>query len=201
MEQSTPGGLEELLASIWDGLEEGCRRGRHPWHTGVLATMDGGAPDARIVVLRGVDRVAGEVVFHTDRRSPKWFQLASNPAAAWVFYDASSSIQIRMRGAVHTADGTSIRSTWDNLPPRCLKSYATIDPPGTRLASPGDGLGTCWRHGTPPREAVEWAAGNLAVVHLAIRTIDRLSLAHDGHRRAVFTRDQSGRWQGNWVVP
>jgi pyridoxamine 5'-phosphate oxidase len=196
-----PDGLDEVFASIWNSLEEGCRRGRHPWHTGVLATTDGDQPDARIVVLRGVDRTRGEVVFHTDCRSPKWRQLSANPEAAWVFYDAPASIQIRLRGTVKETDAASLRTIWQNLPPRCLKSYATLEPPGTPIASAHDGLDECWRQGTPPAEANAWAAPNLAVLRLVTRSIDHLSLAHSGHRRALFTRGETGAWRGTWVVP
>lgn len=65
-----------------------------------LATVDEhGAPDARIVLLKGVD--LGGFVFYTNLGSVKAAQLAANPNAALVFHWAPLERQVRVRGAVH----------------------------------------------------------------------------------------------------
>ncbi len=63
------------------------------------ATADG-APDARIVLCRGVDALRGALGFYTDRSSSKGRQLAENPRAAAVFYWDALHRQLRVRGPV-----------------------------------------------------------------------------------------------------
>jgi pyridoxamine 5'-phosphate oxidase len=64
-----------------------------------LATVDAeGQPDARMVLLKGVD--AEGFVFFTNTQSAKGLQLAANPAAALMFHWKSLRRQVRVRGAV-----------------------------------------------------------------------------------------------------
>jgi pyridoxamine 5'-phosphate oxidase len=64
-----------------------------------LATVDaGGLPDARIVLLKGVD--ARGFTFFTDYRSQKGRDLESQPHAALVFLWAELERQVRIRGTV-----------------------------------------------------------------------------------------------------
>ena len=64
-----------------------------------LATVDAdGLPDARMVLLKGVDD--GGFVFYTNLQSAKGLELAANPKAALVFHWKSLRRQVRVRGAV-----------------------------------------------------------------------------------------------------
>lgn len=64
-----------------------------------LATVDGDrTPDARTVLLRGVDERG--VWWFTNRRSTKGRQLAANPAAAIVVQWPGLGRQVRMQGGV-----------------------------------------------------------------------------------------------------
>jgi len=64
-----------------------------------LATAgSGGAPDARIVLLKGVDN--GGFVFYTNYESRKGRQLAVQPQACLVFFWAPLERQIRIDGRV-----------------------------------------------------------------------------------------------------
>jgi pyridoxamine 5'-phosphate oxidase len=64
-----------------------------------LATVDAqGAPDARMVVLRGVDERG--FVFYTSRASAKGRELEGNPRAALVFHWNELERQVRARGQV-----------------------------------------------------------------------------------------------------
>jgi pyridoxamine 5'-phosphate oxidase len=64
------------------------------------ATADA-APDARIVLLKGVDERG--FVFFTDYRSRKGQELAENPRAALVFYWSELERQVRVLGRVERA--------------------------------------------------------------------------------------------------
>jgi pyridoxamine 5'-phosphate oxidase len=64
-----------------------------------LATVNAaGAPDARIVLLKGVD--GGGFVFYTNYDSRKGKQLAAKPAACLVFLWTQLERQIRIEGRV-----------------------------------------------------------------------------------------------------
>lgn len=64
-----------------------------------LATVDAaGLPDARIVLMRGVDERG--VWWFTNRRSAKAQQVAANPVAAVVAHWQSMERQVRLRGPV-----------------------------------------------------------------------------------------------------
>jgi pyridoxamine 5'-phosphate oxidase len=74
-----------------------------------LATVDdAGLPDARVVLLRGVDEVG--VRWYSNRRSAKGRQLAARPFAAVVLFWPQLERQVRMRGRVeHLPAGESDR--------------------------------------------------------------------------------------------
>ena len=64
-----------------------------------LATADaGGMPDARMVLLKGVDPRG--FVFYTNTQSAKGTQLDANPKAALLFHWKSLNRQVRVRGNV-----------------------------------------------------------------------------------------------------
>jgi len=69
-----------------------------------LATVDDdGAPNARLVLLKGVD--ARGFVFYTNKNSQKGRELDAHPVAALVFHWKSLNRQIRVRGPVeHVTD-------------------------------------------------------------------------------------------------
>lgn len=64
-----------------------------------VATVDEeGAPDARMVLLKGFDRRGFR--FFTNERSAKGTQLAARPTAAMTFYWRELDRQVRVRGTV-----------------------------------------------------------------------------------------------------
>lgn len=64
-----------------------------------LATVaDAGSPDARIVLLKGVER--GAFVFYTNYESRKGRQLAARAQACLVFFWAELERQVRIEGKV-----------------------------------------------------------------------------------------------------
>ena len=64
-----------------------------------LSTVDAdGLPDARIVLLKAVDRRG--FTFYSNRESAKGLELAARPVAALTFHWKSLRRQVRVRGAV-----------------------------------------------------------------------------------------------------
>jgi pyridoxamine 5'-phosphate oxidase len=87
-----------------------------------LATVTrDGAPDARIVLLKGVDK--GGFVFYTNYESRKGRQLAARPMACLVFFWSQLERQVRVDGPV---DRVSARESDD---------YFVTRPAGARLSA------------------------------------------------------------------
>jgi len=81
----------------------------------VLATvMPDGQPDARYVLVRGVDERG--FVFHTNYQSPKSHQLDTTPRAAGVFTWLDLHRQVRLRGPVSRVDAVESDAYFDSRP-------------------------------------------------------------------------------------
>src|ERR671926_512197 len=81
----------------------------------VVATADAdGAPDARIVLMKGYD-VTG-FVFGTNYASAKAAQLAVNPRAALVFPWHALQRQVRVTGRVERVGDSASDDLWDPRP-------------------------------------------------------------------------------------
>ena len=80
-------------------LEEALKAEPNDANAMTLATVDAdGAPDARMVLLKGVD--AYGFTFFTNTESAKGRELTACPAAALVFHWKSLRRQVRVRGRV-----------------------------------------------------------------------------------------------------
>lgn len=108
-----------------------------------LATVSGsGAPDARIVLLKGVED--GAFVFYTNYDSRKGRQLAARPEACLVFLWASLERQVRIQGRV------------DKLAAAESERYFASRPLGARLSARASAQSVV----VPGREALERAVAD-----------------------------------------
>src|SRR4051794_15715135 len=81
----------------------------------VVATADAdGAPDARVVLMKGYD--ADGFVFGTSYASAKGAQLAVNPRAALVFPWHALQRQVGVAGRVERMGNTASDALWDPRP-------------------------------------------------------------------------------------
>ena len=80
-----------------------------------------GAPDARIVLLKGVER--GGFVFYTNYRSRKGRELEVNPAACLVFLWTELERQVRIEGGI------------EKVPAQDSDAYFATRPLGARLSA------------------------------------------------------------------
>jgi pyridoxamine 5'-phosphate oxidase len=91
------GEAADPIALFLEWFQEASRREPSDPHAMSLATVDGeGMPDARTVLLKGVDEAG--FVFYTNLSSAKGRQLAANPKAALLFHWKSLQRQVRVRG-------------------------------------------------------------------------------------------------------
>ncbi|WP_209308924.1 pyridoxamine 5'-phosphate oxidase [Blastococcus sp. CT_GayMR16] len=81
----------------------------------VVATADAdGAPDARVVLMKGYDEAG--FIFGTSYASAKGAQLAVNPRAALVFPWHAIQRQVRVTGRVERIGETASDGLWDPRP-------------------------------------------------------------------------------------
>jgi pyridoxamine 5'-phosphate oxidase len=94
---------EEPSALFLSWLDEAIEAGVSEPHAMTLATVDAeGRPDARVLILKDVDADGWQ--FATATASAKGSQLAACPHAALSFHWREQGRQVRVRGAVATAD-------------------------------------------------------------------------------------------------
>jgi len=122
-----------------------------------LATVDaGGDPDARMVLLKGVDRRGFR--FFTNYESAKAAELAASPRAALVFYWRDLDRQVRVRGAVERLAGAESDEYFASRPRESqLAAWAS---PQSRPVEPREALDAKFEavaarfgHGEVPRPA------------------------------------------------
>ena len=178
--------LDTLHAQVWTLLLRGVKdrhaAARHP----TFATMSpDGWPEARTVVLRAADPVAGTLDIHTDLRSAKVAALRGTPRAALHVWDASAHLQTRLTAIVTVLTGDEVAAIWAKVPDPSRQSYGTTPAPGLPIAF-------------DLAYAKEPDAASFAVLRCAVRTIDAVHLG-PSHRRARFER--ASAWAGQWLAP
>jgi len=91
------------IAQWWRWYEQAVEAGCTEPNAMTVATLDGdGVPDARIVLVRGVDERG--FTFFTNYESAKGRQLAARPVASVVFAWLELHRQVRVRGSVTVVD-------------------------------------------------------------------------------------------------
>lgn len=183
--------LDDVRADAFRRLADGMADRRSSFRTPALGTIDAtGAPSLRTVVLRGFDPELLTLCIHTDLRAAKVAEMRAEPRVSLHVWDDEAQIQVRIRGwaTLHSGDARA-QAEWDRLHPGSRATYATERTPGTRITRP-TGLG---------RTSEGTAFQHLAVVDIAMLTLEWLRLAPDGQRRARFTFGPAP--EGAWLVP
>jgi len=178
--------LSQLHLEIWLRLARGVHDRHAPARHPTLATVtQDGKPQARTVVLRAVNTLAGTLDIHTDLRSSKVQQLQATPYAAVHVWDASAHLQLRLDVGVTVLTGIDVAAIWAAVPEGSKLSYGSTPAPGQSIAQ------ALAYTNTPD-------AKHFAVLRLSVQTIDALHLGAN-HRRARF--DRLDDWAGEWLAP
>ena len=154
--------------------------------------------DARVTVLRAFDKANWRLRFHTDARSPKSAVVGDGAPVGVLFYDREAKLQLRCRGRgwierdTPTADAAWEAS--DNFARRCYLGLG----PGTVSDAPTSGLPAEFEGVKPSDAQLAPAREHFAILLVELEEADWFSLAHDGHKRAIFDL-VSGK--GRWVSP
>lgn len=193
--------LDSLLQDCWYRLINGVNSAKHPFHNPTIATLNGSFPEIRTVVLRKVIPQEKILIFHTDYRSPKINQINKNNTLSWLFYDAKSRIQIRLKtvATIHHQDDISLKR-WNDSRLESRKIYLVHPAPSTMVESPTDGLPEHLKIKDLTEESLASGYDNFAVVKNRVTEIDWLFLNHDGHRRAKFILGEH-EVEKYWIIP
>ena len=190
--QTTPATTSDIRRRIWLELQRAPHDRHHEWRTPLLSSVDQQAqPQARMVVLRGVDTLSRTFHIYTDSRSPKVAELDDNPSAALTFWSKRLGWQLRVSAlATVQRSGSEVDAAWAKMrQSRAAGDYVS-------LLAPGEVLGDTTTTAEVLADPQPAHQHNLAIINLQVIVIDWLELAPSGHRRATL---QADAWQ--WLVP
>ncbi len=196
--------LGATLKFAWQMVGRGVQDRRSAFHTPVLATQGADGPQARVLVLRALDAALRSLTFHTDTRSAKLPELASDSRVAVTFYDAARKVQLRLNGvaSVH-ANNTLSHQRWAASRPSSLRCYLGAQP-GAVSPEATSGLPAQVEGREPERHELAVAEPHFAVLQIAVQRLEWLHLHSRGQRRALFTWAEDGeqsRCAMQWLNP
>lgn len=195
--------LDAVLADTWERLRHGVIDPKHPFRLAVLGTsgLTGGIT-LRTVVVREVNDRGRRILCHTDARSPKVEEVRATSRVAWLLYDPTDRIQVRLGGtaSIHTDDSVADRH-WADASPLNRRCYLAPMPPGARCSGPDPNLPAIFLDRAPTLTESEAGRAHFAVVSCEIETLDWLHLRAEGHVRARFRWDDDERIHAEWLAP
>ena len=123
--------LDKTYLKIWNLLNIGLLDRNDPFHIPVFACEKNGICDARIVVLRGLNRKNKTLWFHSDIRSNKIKILKENANVSLLFYNKNEKIQLRILGQakINHQNETNLHNTssvFNELPRNLLLIWCSL---------------------------------------------------------------------------
>lgn len=192
---------EEIWQEMSARLTEAVTDRSHPLRLLTVATVDdAGLPQARTVVLRHFGQRERQVIFHLDRRSPKFAQMQARPQACLLWYDEATRTQVRLPATVtlHTADAVS-HARWQNCQPMAKACYASTHGP-SEMVDDSFTLSDAEtaRHWDVEQEAA--AEANFAVAICTFGEVDLYRLAARSSTRHRLQWQASANGEGHWQI-
>jgi pyridoxamine 5'-phosphate oxidase len=186
--------LSSLLSQSWDKLAEA--------HTKVITVcnLSTNGVNAYSVVLREASADDGALLFYTDYRSPKVEQIKQDSRLTIHIYNEEDKLQLVLKGkAVIHYQNEIAQLYWKEDGYRGRRSYLAQPAPSTHINEPADGLAYLGNRQFKDTDTNGYE--NFAVIEVRIDELDYLKLNREGNRRAKFVLDNTGEWQGMWLVP
>lgn len=192
--------LSELEHSSWEQLLAGIEHPESPFKTMTIATCTHRGADARMVVLRGVDKARKYVWFYTDARAEKVMQLEARPMATLLFWDNERQIQLRLsiETRLHTDDYIADEH-WQKVAVSSRKAYLSALVPGSEQPNPYPGFPEQLADKLPSAEESETGRKNFAVIECRVLAMEYLHLSRSGQTRACFQYEPESRMV--WLAP
>ena len=190
--------LPDPLLQFENWLREAVGAGLPLPNAMTLATVAAdGTPDARIVLLKGLER--GAFAFYTSYESRKARQLAAHPAACLVFQWSELERQVRIQGAVEKVSAAESDAYFASRPLGArISAWASAQ--SERVSSREElerkALEEKNRHGDHPPRPPHWG-GYRVVPHSIEFWQGRADRLHD---RLLYTRAGDG-WRIERLAP
>ncbi len=190
--------MNDPIALFQDWLQEAIDAGIKEPSAMTVATVDADGPDARMLLLKGVDERG--FVFFTNLESPKARALLRDPRTALCFYWMSLDRQVRVRGRAEvvndeeadayfaTRPRLSQISAWASKQSQPMPGYFELEAEVAKVTL-RFGIGKIprppfWSGFRVVPERIEFWTGKL----------------FRRHHRILYTRTNNG-WQMQWLYP
>ena len=170
-------------------LANGASSRTSEFHQFVFSSLNVDQVQSRYVVLRNFIEEDHNLIFFTDKRSPKVKAVLKNSRTECLFYDNVKKIQLRIKTQSYILhDKKKIREYWEKIPLVSRQSYSTKLPPSTVIKDEQidsiNGLNF-------EEDNNEKSFFNFCVIENYIKGIDFLSLTSSPHRRISITIDNT----------
>ena len=166
-----------IYLKVIELLKDGAFNKSSGYNTFVFSSLSLKEVQSRYVVLRNFIEKKHNLIFFTDKRSPKVKSILKNNITECLFYDKFKKIQLRIKTkSFLLEDNDEIREYWDKVPLASRKSYSTKFAPSSILDSGKKGY---------QKEFLldDNIFSNFCVVENYIKEVDFLSLVSDTHER------------------
>jgi len=178
-----------LYLEIINLLANGASSRTSEFNQFVFSSLNVDQVQSRYVVLRNFIEKDHNLIFFTDKRSPKVNAILKNSRTECLFYDNVKKIQLRIKTQSYILrDKKKIREYWEKVPLVSRRSYSTKLPPSTIIKGeqidPSYGLSF-------EEDNNEKSFFNFCVIENYIKGIDFLSLTSSPHRRISITIDNT----------
>lgn len=182
----------DFALNVWQTLVRAKVDKKHPWRVLTLATGGPDGPDARQVVLRGVNIEQRQITVYTDARSQKMAHIQHNPQVAMLFWDARHQWQLRLWAkAEQEQNEATIEALWATIPEHARKDYATLSAPGQPLPTEPK---------LPAELNFDQARKHFVVLRFTVQRMDSLVLKREGHERMLLEWAHE-QWLQTVLVP
>jgi pyridoxamine 5'-phosphate oxidase len=191
--------MKEPIALFQTWLQEAVDSGMKEPTAMSVATIDlEGAPDARMLLLKGCDERG--FVFYTNLESPKALALRNDPRVALCLYWAEIEKQVRVRGRASrvsddeadayfaTRPRLSQISAWASKQSRAMEGHLELE---TEIAKAALRFGV----GRIPRPPF-WSGFRVAPEQIEFWH----GKPYRRHHRILYSRSPKG-WQRQWLYP
>ena len=142
----------------------------------------------RLVALRNVSDDL-KLTFFTDKRSKKMLHIKENNKVSLLFYDHEKLIQLRIEGIARiNNDQFQIQKSWEQVGVEARKDYITKEAPGSTIGDPG---------------SLEYLREGdyFSIVEIDPFRIEYLELKENRHTKIRYSKEGSGDWTSEYLVP
>jgi len=169
--------LTHSFEEMWSWIQQAPQSWRHPIRTPTCITVGSDGPRGRTMVLRDVHD--HHLIFFTDRRSPKVTAIELDPRGALHGYDQKRKLQIQLSGEFLVIESHPRAKEWISRGLQRFEDYGSPNCPGQPLPLEVE------------MATMELAKEQFVILGFAPRQIEFLQLSSQGHRRALWTCQQS----------